>query len=70
LNESFELIELIEKDNEKHSLLIELSRKLIKSFQKLIDNNQSEIDKSLSGEQIKKGIYEERLLLLEKLKQS
>jgi tRNA nucleotidyltransferase (CCA-adding enzyme) len=70
LNESFELIELIERDNENHSLLIELSRKLIKSFQKLIDNNQSEIDKSLSGEQIKKGIYEERLLLLEKLKQS
>ena len=68
LNESFELIELIERDNENHSLLIELSRKLIKSFQKLIDNNQSEIDKSLSGEQIKKGIYEERLLLLEKLK--
>jgi hypothetical protein len=68
LNESFELIELIERDNENHSLLIELSRKLIKSFQKLIDNNQSEIDKSLSGEQIKKAIYKDRLLLLEKLK--
>ena len=68
LNESFELIELIKKDNENHSLLIELSRKLIKSFQKLISNNRSEIDKSLSGEQIKKVIYKERLLLLEKLK--
>jgi tRNA nucleotidyltransferase (CCA-adding enzyme) len=68
LNESFELIELIKKDNENHSLLIELSRKLIKSFQKLISNNRSVIDKSLSGEQIKKVIYKERLLLLEKLK--
>ena len=68
LNESFELIELIKKDNENHTLLIELSRKLIKSFQKLISNNRSEIDKSLSGEQIKKVIYKERLLLLEKLK--
>ena len=68
LNESFELIELIKKDNENHSLLIELSKKLIKNFQKLISNNQSEIDKSLSGEQIKKVIYKERLLLLEKLK--
>lgn len=68
LNESFELIELIKKDNENHSLLIELSRKLIKSFQKSISNNRSEIDKSLSGEQIKKVIYKDRLLLLEKLK--
>ena len=68
LNESFELIELIKNDNKNHSLLIELSRKLIKSFQKLISNNRSVIDKSLSGEQIKKVIYKERLLLLEKLK--
>ena len=67
LNESFELLELIKKDNKNHSLLIELSRKLIKNFQKLIRNNQNEIDKSLSGEQIKKAIYEERLLLIKKL---
>ena len=67
LNESFELLELIKKDNKNHSLLIELSRKLIKNFQKLIRNNQNEIDKSLSGEQIKKAIYEERLFLIKKL---
>ena len=67
LNESFELLELIKKDNKNHSLLIELSRKLIKNFQKLIRNNQNEIDKSLSGEQIKKAIYQERLLLIKKL---
>ena len=67
LNESFELLELIKKDNKNHSLLIELSRKLIKNFQKLIRNNQNEIDKSLSGEKIKKAIYEERLLLIKKL---
>ena len=67
LNESFELLEVIKKHNKNHSLLIELSRKLIKNFQKLIRNNQNEIDKSLSGEKIKKAIYEERLLLIKKL---
>lgn len=70
LRESFELIELIEKVNENNSSLIELSRELIESYQKLISNQKSEIDKSLSGEQIKKAIYEQRLLMLKKLNQS
>ncbi len=70
LKESFELIELIENVNENNSSLIELSRKLIGSYQKLIRKNQSEIDKSLSGEQIKNAIYDQRLLMLKKLNKS
>jgi hypothetical protein len=70
LNESLDLLELIIKDNKNYSSHILLARKLIECYKKIMINNQSEIDKALSGEQIKKAVYKERLSLLKKLKQS
>lgn len=65
--EVIDILELVLKGNGKSSKSIEDTRKYVNLYQDLINGHQNKIDKTLSGQEIKKVIYDERLLLLKKL---
>jgi hypothetical protein len=62
-----DIIELVLKGNRKSSKSMEDTRKYVNLYQDLINGYQNKVDKTLSGQEIKKVIYDERLLLLKKL---
>ncbi len=66
--ESIEIIRLILESNEIDLEPIKLTKKLIIKFQKLLSNSNNIIDSNLSGEEIKKSVYKERLTLLSNLR--
>ena len=65
--EVIDILELVLKGNRKSSKSMEDTRKYVNLYQDLINGHQNKIDKTLSGQEIKKVIYDERLLLLKKL---
>ena len=65
--EVIDILELVLKGNRKSFKSMEDTRKYVNLYQDLINGHQNKIDKTLSGQEIKKVIYDERLLLLKKL---
>ena len=65
--EVIDILELVLKGNRKSFKSMEDTRKHVNLYQDLINGHQNKIDKTLSGQEIKKVIYDERLLLLKKL---
>ena len=66
--EAIEILSLVLESNGSNLESITLSEKFVKSYQKLVNNHQNIIDPTFSGDEIKLSIYNDRLMLLKKLK--